>query len=504
VTYPGSGGGWSPNQPPNQPQSNDPQQYPQGGYPQQPGQQAGWPATGPQPVPQPTQQFPGGYGEPQYGQPQYGTAQFPAQPYGQDAQFGGQYGYPAPPAPKKKRTGLIVTAIVAVLALAGGGVATVWALRSSDGPVGAASPTAAVTNLANALGGGDALGVLNSVAPAESAFFKDYTNSASDELKRLEILKKDADPTKSSGSKIKVEGLKIDEGAAEQVNDHLTITKLTEGKITIDQDLKQVPFTDKFVKLLESTQDGQDHKTTTIDIAQKVRENGGPIRIATIKVDGQWYPSLFYTFADYALKSSDESWPKESIPAQGAGSPEEATRNLVTAAMNEDLKSVIALTPPDEMGVLHDVGPVLVRQTGAGSPSGAKLLDLQTDQKSVTGGKQLTLKAVTVEVDGDKYQVTRSGDCYSVQTPDEQQSVCANDVPKLIEQQVGRSQLPQAVRDLIGHLATGLMKDGVGVVTTQVDGKWYVSPLRSYSELTLTVLRALQPGDLDGLLKLVK
>lgn len=488
MTYPGSGGGWSPNQP----QPSDPQQYPQGGYPQQ------WPATGPQPAQQPTQQFPGGYGD-----GQYGTAQFPAQPHGQDAQFGGPYGYPAPPAPKKKRTGLIVTAIVAVLALAGGGVATVWALRSSDGPVGAASPTAAVTNLANALGGGDALGVLNSVAPAEAAFFKDYTNSASDELKRLEVLKKDADPTKASGSKLKVEGLKIDEGAAEQVNDHLTITKVTEGKITIDQDLKQAPFTDKFVKLLESTQDGQDHKTTTIDLAQKARENGGPIRIATIKVDGQWYPSLFYTLADYALKSSDESWPKESIPAQGAGSPDDAVRGFVTAAMNEDLKTVIGLTPPDEMGVLHDVGPVLARKLGAGRPSGAKLLDLQTDQKSVTGGKQLTLKAVTVEVDGDKYQVTRSGDCYSVQTPDQQQSLCADEMSKLLQDQVGGG-LPRAVKDLISRLGAGLMKDGVGVVTTQVDGKWYVSPLRSYGELTLTLLRALQPGDLDALLKLAK
>jgi hypothetical protein len=42
------------------------------------------------------------------------------------------------------------------------------------------------------------------------------------------------------------------------------------------------------------------------------------------------------------------------------------------------------------------------------------------------------------------------------------------------------------------------------VVTTQVDGKWYVSPLRSFTDIELTVLKSLDADDVYALLKMVK
>ena len=43
-----------------------------------------------------------------------------------------------------------------------------------------------------------------------------------------------------------------------------------------------------------------------------------------------------------------------------------------------------------------------------------------------------------------------------------------------------------------------------GIVTTNVDGKWYVSPLRSFTDIELTVLKSLEAKDAYALVKLLK
>jgi hypothetical protein len=116
-------------QPPQQPGYGYPQQpgvppQPGYGYPQggpgpyaQPGPQGQQPG-GPNPYAQPGQPTPPPYGQPQQ-QPPYG--QPPQQPpYGQ-APFG-QAPYPGQPEPKKKHTGIIVTAVVVACAVIAGGV----------------------------------------------------------------------------------------------------------------------------------------------------------------------------------------------------------------------------------------------------------------------------------------------------------------------------------------------------------------------------------------------
>ncbi len=53
------------------------------------------------------------------------------------------------------------------------------------------------------------------------------------------------------------------------------------------------------------------------------------------------------------------------------------------------------------------------------------------------------------------------------------------------------------------HLASGMLKN-TGVVTTNADGKWYVSPLRSFTDIELTVLKSLDSKDVYALLKMIK
>ncbi|GGN01345.1 hypothetical protein GCM10011609_44900 [Lentzea pudingi] len=497
MSYPGGGGGqW---QPQNNPYGQQPQQggYPQqpqqpGGYPQQPGghpQQGGYPQTGPQ-------------GFPQQGFPQTGPQGFPQQGFDQQP-----YGY-APMGgepPKKKRTGLVVTAVVAVLLLIGGGV-TFFALKKADpgSNAGQDNPAVAAKNLVEQLGSGDVVGIMASLAPAEAALSKDYMESMTKEMKRLEILKPDADPNKLTGVEFKSENIKFDEAAAEKINDHLTINKLVEGKITITSDASKVPLTDKLVDALGDDLNLTSSKSETLDITAEVKKRGTPIGIASIKVGDKWYPSAFYTIANAVLEEEKLKWPSQGIAAQGASSAEDAAKQMVNAALDADLTKVIALLPPDEAGVLQDLGPLLLKEAGTQKPTGAKLNALETDVKDVTGGKQVTVKKLSVTAEGETVTITREGDCYAAEVPGQgNQKLCADEITQLLQQQGGK-KIPAEAVEIIGRVAGSVMKTGVGVVSTEVDGKWYVSPVRSYYELALTLFRGFEPKDVDALIELLK
>ncbi|MDX8048986.1 flagellar basal body protein FliL [Lentzea sp. BCCO 10_0798] len=497
MSYPGGGGDqW---QPQNNPYGQQPQQggyqqpqqpggYPQqpGGYPQQP-QQGGYPQTGPQGFPQ--------QGYPQTGPQGFPQQGFPQQPYGY-APMGGE-------PPKKKRTSLVVTAVVAVLLLIGGGV-TFFALNKAAPGSGQDTPAIAAKNLVEQLGSGDVVGIMASLAPAEAALSKDYMDSMTKEMKRLEILKPEADPNKLSGVEFKSENIKFDEAKAEKINDHLTINKLVEGKITITSDASKIPLTDKLVDALGDDLNLTSSKSETFDITAEVQKRGTPIGIASIKVDDKWYPSAFYTIANAILEEDKKKWPAQGIAPQGASSAEDAAKQMVNAALDADLTKVIALLPPDEAGVLQDLGPLLLAEAGKQKPTGAKLNALETDVKDVAGGKQVTVKKLSVTAEGETVTITREGDCYAADVPGQgSQKLCADEITQLLQQQGGKKVPAEAV-EIIGRVAGSVMKTGVGVVSTEVDGKWYVSPVRSYYELALSLFRGFEPKDVDALIELLK
>ncbi|MFG2564551.1 hypothetical protein ACGFR6_03815 [Streptomyces sp. NPDC048567] len=112
------------------PYGGQPPQGQPGPYGQQPGPYGGQPPQGqpgygyPQQAPQgvpPQQQPQPGYGYPQAQQPGPYGQQPPTPPYGGQPAYGQQPGFP-PPAPQKKKTGLIVGAVIVALAVIGGGV----------------------------------------------------------------------------------------------------------------------------------------------------------------------------------------------------------------------------------------------------------------------------------------------------------------------------------------------------------------------------------------------
>ncbi|WP_181780589.1 flagellar basal body protein FliL, partial [Pseudonocardia pini] len=438
---------------------------------------------------QPTQQYP-----PQ----QYPTQQYPPQggPPPWNPPTGG-YGEGGGEPPKRRRRWPLIAAIVAIVAVLAGGGATAWALLGNSG--GASSPTEVVTSLAADLEGKDYLRAASRIAPNETTLLTDMGEVMTKELQRLEILKPDAAADQSLDT-VTFTGLQFDEAAAEAVRPNVTITKLVAGTITTNGDAASLPFTDSFKQKVFPNGQPPAGTPETIDIAQVVREEGEPIRIATVQVDGDWYVSGFYTAADYALKEANEPWPTTSVPAVGAASAQDAVKEMVTAALDSDVQRVIELTDPQEVAALHDAGPALVQAAAGAQPSGAKLIDLQTTPTDVRGHTGLSLASVTVETpDGVRIEVKREGDCILMGVPGQpgagSQRLCTADLASAGLSQVGNSP---ALEEFAPRLVTAMLD--VKVLTTEVDGSWYVSPGQTVVQLYADILGAMQPGDLDALI----
>jgi hypothetical protein len=413
--------------------------------------------------------------------------------------IGSPYGQQPTP-PKRRRSGLTVGIVVAVVVLAAGGAGTWFALDRAS-TTGSASPQQAATKLLADVGNGDVLGVVNDLPPSEAGLLRDTITATTDQFKRLNVLKPDASAV--SGLHVQAGGITFDDAGAERINDHLTITKLVAGRITVSQALSTNDLTDTFVHSAfpGGVPGGATH---TVNITDEVRQLGHPIRIATVEVGGSWYPSLFYSIADAALQAAHENWPSRSVPPVGASSADDAVRQFVQAALDADVAGVIARTAPDEMAALHDAGQVLVDAARGGGPSGIRIESATFADRAVPGGTAVLLAHMTLSSEGDQITLTHDNGCYSVRESQENQTqrFCASDLSEQLQHESGVSLLPPEVTTLLKDMFTGLMNNGVGVVAGEVDGHWYVNPGRTMSQLMVDMYGSISPEDLTAVLKL--
>ncbi|WP_232664486.1 hypothetical protein [Pseudonocardia sp. TRM90224] len=471
--------------------------------------------------PRPTQHYPQQYPQEQYAPQQYQTVPTQRQPVDAPPPAwqpqGPSWGGPPPPppggttpAPRRKR-GLVITAILTVLLLGAGTFFAFIYFGPRDG--GTSTPGEAVTLLASDLAEGRPLDAYSRFHPAEVRAATDITDAVTTELKRLEVLRPDADPT-ASYSSLSVTDLRFDDAAAEKVRDNVVINKLVAGKITFASDPAKLPFTDSFREA--AFPDGIPmSETTPLDITEIVRAQGEPIRVATVQVNGKWYVSALYTAADYALRAAGKPWPTTTIAARGAADPESALRETVQAALDLDVRRLIELAPPEELQVLHDVGDAIA--TGPAQPSGLKIVELETTSTAVTGGTALRPTSAVVETPtGDRIAFQRDGDCFTITVPDSPPRRTCQD--ELLNSAGLGSPGPRS-KGSTGLGSAGLGSTGLGgpsstvtpkiakalldlkVVTVENGGTHFVSPLRTVGTLYVDVLKALTPEDVRELVK---
>src|ERR1700760_2079947 len=145
--------------------------------------------------------------------------------------------------------------------------------------------------------------LLDDLPPGDRAAIDKPMQRTTDQLKRNDILRKDADLKKVDGVDVRSSNLTFAKDTI-AVNDHVRIVQLTGGTITVTADLTKFPFTKDFLDVVRSGNGSSTKQSSTVDIGQKVKQTGKPVRIATQKVGGKWYPSLLYTIADNAVTAS--------------------------------------------------------------------------------------------------------------------------------------------------------------------------------------------------------
>ena len=418
---------------------------------------------------------------------------------------------PVSPAPRARGRGRLVVGATAIVVLAGGGVASYVAFSDTSGHGGAASPKAAVEQIVADLNHSDFIGLLDDLAPGEKNALAIPVQNEISQLKRLNVLRSDADPSHLSAVSFSATGLTFADSTV-AINDNVQIVRLTGGRITVNANATRLPLSAAFVKAVfpNGKLPASTTGNRTIDIAALVRQSPDSATrtpaIATQRVNGRWYPSLFYTIAYYATRSAGISapTPADRIPANGAASPEAAVQDEINALATRDLARAIELVSPDELPALHDYGRLIVDKAGAPKPASFTIKSAQFSTTSLPDGVRVGLKSIDVQTKSIEVTVAVVGSCAEVTVSGRSQSFCADSVPDLIAGGIGRfskagATLTPAQRIAVEHLFTALL--GVGVDTTQVDGKWYVNPAQTIFDLSGSVLSGLQGDDLLQLVR---
>lgn len=464
-----------------------------------------------------------------YPAPGYGNAAAPM-----PAEFAAPNG-PAALPPRKSKLPYLVAAAVTVVALVAGGL--VWA--KSQGwftASGAASPTAAVQGLVDALGDDDLTAAMRTIAPSEASLMADISGDVIEQLKRLEIVKDDVTADQLFSLGITLRGITLDP-APIRINDHVQVVRVTGGTVTVDGSSAESVLADKIRDagpgltgaLGSADLPGGDlleqdlSSPQTFDIAKQMAETGGALRIATVLEDGLWYTSLAYTVADnaaYTMLGPDYAADLKPLAASGAATPELAMDGLLAAVLSGDVRTMAATLDPGTLGAVQDYasaifgGDSACLQGGgdAGSvcrPLDASVVDATWTTAKVTGGQRVMVGSLTLRTPEGDVTIARdpSVPSLTLSSPGEVPIVISpsnadgfvRDIGSLFGMDPGDAS-PE-VTAIVQRELTELLQWGVTMVQGG-DGQWYVSPIHTFSDLFLSLLRGLQPGDIDYFLSL--
>ena len=396
---------------------------------------------------------------------------------------------PAYPAPQQRGRGpaFVGIAVASVLVLAAGAFA-VSSLVSGGTP---GSPEEAVEAMFAAIADEDVLGVLDALAPAERELYQPFIEDVVDELQRLEVLSGDLDLGAIGGIELDVSDLKLT-SAPLGGSDRLELVTVLAGTITSTVDPDGVPLGSFVRDLMEEQGAELEPVTATESLAADDAFD------LVVVDDGGWHVSLHYSIAEAARQAAGAPLPdfSASVVPDGAETPERAIEELLQAAVDLDLRTVIALLPPGEMSALHDYAPLFLGEADEAieelrdSPSfdiSIDRLDTSATRDGSTANVTISGFAVSGSIDDESFDASFDGDCFSGSFDGESEELCLDDLEEEgLALGIGRSAFAQELVDA-----------QLGVVTVQRDGLWYVSPTRSFQEVVLALMRVVDREDLE-------
>ena len=398
----------------------------------------------------------------------------------------------APETPRRRSPRALLGLLVGVVAIVGGAAFAVTQLAGDEG-----SPEGAVEKLFDAIAEEDLLGVLEALPPSERDALRQPLQDLAGELKRLEILSGDLDLNNLSGLDASFEDLRFE---SEPLAENLATVKIVGGTSRLTTNPAELPLGD-FVR---------DQAGESLSSARPTTETGDVASddsAVTVKEDGRWYVSLWYSVAEAARKSAGAALPdfSQRVVADGGDSPQAAVEALIRGAVTLDLRRLIALLPPDEARALHDYAPLFLDEAEQAVAEIRQLfqVDITALELAATeDGDRALVQIRKLEFDArlanGEFAVSYRDGCATLSGPGgEQERLCGEDLQK------------GGVPGLLGPLTGGdvphldVEQPDLGFVTVRRDGEWYLSPTRTVIDNVTAFLKVLERDDLDQLAEFV-
>jgi hypothetical protein len=393
--------------------------------------------------------------------------------------------YPAPPAaaPRRSRKGLVAVALVAVGALAVAGVGFLVVRATTGGSSGGADdPEAAVTTLAEAFEAEDPVAALAVMNPEEVEAVGDLYESAAS---RAEALGFAPEAKTLAGIDVALTSTTYE---VDEVGEGLARVTIG-GKADID--LTRSSLADRTAAVVERAgesdddEDGYESGRTTLtadDFTIDADEGTVEPFVMVVERDGGWYVSPLYTAAQYVVDTQGLSAPEAPTPdaGAGAGSPEDAVRELLEAAGTLDGEATGDLVAGEGGAAVRAYRGALERWVtdAAGEDTAAEVETLETEvAEREEGGSRVVITAlegtVTWTEDGEEQvrTVTWDGECLDVAEQSD------------MEDEEGSSDPTFCLTD--GWRGVGV--EELAVVVAEDDG-WRVDPLATVTDYAQAML----------------
>ncbi len=405
--------------------------------------------------------------------------------------------------------GRVLAGIVGLALLVGGTVFAVTQLGSS----GPSSPEDAVSELLDAAGNEDLLGVMAALDPGERDALRGPVEDMFGELERLEVL----DDSFELGG---IEGIDLEFSdvtfRSEPVRDDLTRVYLTGGTVTTSVDTDELPIgafvTDTVERFGGEVGGFQESETTDI------YEGGDEVFLVAHDGGDGWRVSIGYTIAEAARLDAGQPLPTSSIETVGADSPEAAVEGMVAALTDLDLRDAIARLSPNEFSALHEyadlfLGPAEAEIASVRDEFSVTVddLELRSDTSGDTATVFVDAVSMSVEADGESFSMSFDQDCITIEgdleeldlvdTPFEDGPVCSEDLEQLSNEMFDGMGLGGLDEELqFPEIET----PEIGITTHRVDGEWYVAPIATTLDAMVSGLQVLERSHLDAMVDLVE
>lgn len=399
---------------------------------------------------------------------------------------------PVPAAPRKGRRGL-VAGIGGLAAVGVLGVVGYVVYDQLTGPAGGAdSPEAAVIELSRAADAEDAVTALSLLPPGEVGPLVNLYQEVEAKATSTGVATAD-DPF--AGFDLHLEGVRVQ---PEQLGEDVAAVTITSGTVswTLDPDQLQGPLR------VEPDGDVRRASEGSADLVEVTRNatEGAPLRIMTVQRDGKWYVSPMYTLLEQWRASEGLPAPdftqELDLEGTGAASATAAVEEATGAVATYDVDALLDLLSPDEAAALYHYRDAIVM---ALHRDGA-LAELQeegyltvddvdaVEGEEIDGRVPVTIRGATgtlVADEGDDvYSWTLQGNCISWVRNGDSDGGCLDEA--FTEMGLGA--------DLAAEFQS------LTILTHEVDGRWYLSPLATLVADARNVVADLDADDVTGVL----